>query len=360
MKKLIILALASTTVFNLAACGESSKVVIDDSVLTDGSSNANQLGGYWWTYVDRTGKSSVVPDTGKVTPLDAASTALKDGIKDGNGIADDGTGNKALHVTGSVAVAPTWKADLGSVGDWQDPYVDANYGYLCQDGTCKEVAYPSAGLGMGFLKGNAPLGAKATGKAGIAFKIKLGAGHGTDPATGQPYLIAMSLPMDLTDVPDPSFQDTFGTDYGTGTPHSGVAATAGKNQPFCSFPGSLTAAGTPVGGTNKTCFANLGTYIEPAPTTTWKKYCVKFTDFGAPGWAKGLALPEVNIVSVIPERVIKLQFDAFKPPAASTEPAAFDFWVDDVIFVDEAEFATECADATPVLAPGTDGKSPLP
>ncbi|MGC4068351.1 MAG: hypothetical protein QM784_27640 [Polyangiaceae bacterium] len=354
MKKLIILALASTTVFNLAACGESSEIVIDDSILTDGSSNANKLGGYWWTYVDRTGKSEVVPDTGKVDPKDAASTALKDGIKDGNGIADDGTGNKALHVMGSVAVAPKWKADLGSAvqtdgSDWRDPYVDANYGFLCQDNTCKEVAYPSSGLGMGFLKGNAPLGQKAVGKVGLAFKIKLGVGHGKNPADGASYPIAMSLPMDLTDVPDPSFGDTFGTEYGTGTPHSGVAATPGKNQPFCSFPGSLTPAGTPVGGTNKTCFANLATIISPTPTADWTKYCVKFTDFAPPAWAKGLLLPEVNVTAVIPERIIKLQFDAHKPPEAATEPAAFDFWVDDVILLDDAKFATECAGATPVV-----------
>jgi hypothetical protein len=157
--------------------------------------------------------------------------------------------------------------------------------------------------------------------------------------------------MDLTDVPDPSFSDTFGTDWGTGTPHSGVPAVKGKNQPFCSFPASITAAETIVGGAKKTCFANLATIIEPAPTTEWTKYCVKFTDFAPPGWATGLAAPEVNIAAIIPERVIKLQFDAFKPQTdkGELEPVPFDFWVDDVIFLDDAKFATECAGATAIV-----------
>lgn len=361
MKKLIGLALTSTFMIAgmvaLAGCGSDEAIVIDQTLMGDGSGNKTGLGGYWWTYVDRTGTSSVVPNTGKVAPNDPAARTLNPSIAPGNGIEDDGKGNKAYHVTGSVVPAPDWTATLGTDPTWGDPYVDANYGSLCEGGACQEVKYPAAGIGLGLKQGNEVLGtADAQDKIGIAFKMKVGPGHTGIDDKGAPAFVAISLPMDLTDVPDPSFDDKYGTEFVAGTtPTSGVPAVPGKNTPFCTFPKSINAQGVAVGGANKTCFANLGTKIMPQPTAEWQTYCIAFEAFKPPSWANS-ALEAAQITSVIKERIIKIQFDAYKPVShamnASTAPAAFDFWIDDVRLITAANQAAACG-ATPLTTANT-------
>jgi hypothetical protein len=370
MKKLITLALASTTALMLAGCGATDSVAIDNSLMGDGTSAQTGLGGYWWTYVDRSGLSSVIPNTGKVNPTDAASSELNPGLSQGpgKGLEDDGTGNLAYHVTGTVAFAPKWSSTLGADGiatnytatnptlNWVDPYVDANYGALCKDGKCGEVKYPAAGLGFGFHASNKILGPDSKDgagapKVGISFRMKLGAGHGQTKVAGTPNDIAISLPLDLTDVPDPSFGDQYGTDFAQGTLASGATATAGKNVPFCSFPFSLKADGSVVGGPNKTCFGNLATIISPVPTTTWTNYCVTWEAFVPPGWASaGLTAAGLTSLSTFVDRIIKMQFDAYKPAEAETVNAPFDFWVDDVYLLDASNQATHCAGATQIVS----------
>ena len=357
MKKLICLALASTGIIGgivaLAGCGTDTPIVIDQSLMGDGTSNKTGLGGYWWTYFDRTGLSSVTPDTGKTTPKDPLATTLKPGFGGGNGLDDDGTGNKAYHITGAVAPAPKWTSTLGSDPVWQDLYVNTSYGSLCQGGLCGEVMYPSAGMGLGFKSGNEILGADAAKFTGVAFRMKVGAGHGLNATTGLANDVYISMPMDLTDVPDPSFTDKYGTLHDPASPPTALESGAAnpdttKNWPFCSFPNSLNATGTTVGGTNKTCFANLGAKVAPTPTTAWATYCMTWDAFKAPGWASGLSL--AGITALTPARVIKMQIDAYKPTSAETAPATFDIWIDDVRLIDATTAATYCAGVAPIGA----------
>jgi hypothetical protein len=369
MKKLITLALASLTTLTLAGCGATDTVTLDTSCMTKGENNKTGLGGYWWTYVDRTGISTVTPNTGKVAPTDPASTELKPGIADGPGLGvePDETGNKALHVTGSVTFAPAYSKSLGTDGiaknypgvDFKDTYVDANYGTLCAGGACGEVKYPAAGLGFGFKNGNASLGNDAVEKTGIAFRFKLGGTHGQTQTAGVPNPVAISLPLDLTDVPDPSFKDVYGTKYAPGFVDGTQLASGAKipdppaNAPFCSFPNSLMADGTStVGGSNKICFANLATIINPPPTTTWTSYCVKWDAFVAPSWAAGglQAAGLSALSSAFASRIIKMQFDAYKPTEKETVAAPFDFWVDDVYLLDATNEAEHCTGATTIVS----------
>jgi hypothetical protein len=231
---------------------------------------------------------------------------------------------------------------------------------LCAGGKCGEVKYPAAGLGFGFKAGNSALGANATGKVGIAFKMKLGAGHGQTASPGTNNPIAISLPLDLTDVPDPSFGDKYGTQYAPGfgaapgTLASGAQVPTATNEPFCSFPQSLQADGTSVvGGTNKICFANLATLVNPPPTAAWTSYCVRWEAFQAPAWATGLGLLGLGVLkdatADFTSRIIKMQFDAYKPKDSETVPAPFDFYVDDVYLLDDANFAEHCTGATEIV-----------
>jgi hypothetical protein len=207
------------------------------------------------------------------------------------------------------------------------------------------------------------LGAAATGKVGIAFKMKLGPTHGQTKTAGINNPIAISLPLDLTDVPDPSFGDKYGTQYapGFGNPPGTLASGAeipATNEPFCSFPQSLQADKTSVvGGTNKICFANLSTLVNPPPTANWTSYCVRWEAFQAPDWAKGLplvGLSRLKDATATPaadftSRIIKMQFDAYKPGEKEALAAPFDFFVDDVYLLDDANFAEHCTGASEII-----------
>lgn len=358
IKKLISLALASISTLALAGCGATDNPVMDTSVMGDGKSNKTGLGGYWWTYVDRSAKSSVTPDTGKTDPFDTTKTPaeLKPSIAEGNGIE-----NGAYHVKGVVGVSP--KYDDTTV--W-DTYWDGFYGVagstapnVCGPDGCREMKYPAVGLGFGFKAKNVPLGKDADGKVGIAFKMKITAGEHPDITTAP---INVSLPMDLTDVPDPTYGDLYGSKYANFAPTGNAAA--GTNTPICTFPGTITGTGadgkpTFMGSNSKTCFANMttdGNLKTAAGTTTtlpvtaeWQTFCLGWAAFGPPTWAKsGLAAAKpvgISTLEPLKDRIIKLQFDAFKPPDTAAEAVKFDFWVNDVILLDDAKWKTVCKDA---------------
>jgi hypothetical protein len=343
IKKLISLTLASVSTLALAGCGASDNPIMDTSLMGDGSSNKTGLGGYWWTYVDRSGKSSVSPDTGKIDPMDTTTTPakLKPSIGVGNGIEDG-----MYHVTGTVGVAPAYNDTTVYDTYWDGFYgTSGSIGPVCGAQGCLEMKYPAVGIGLGFKAKNAPLGADADKKAGISFKMKIGPKH-PDIATAP---IAVSLPMDLTDVPDPTFNDEFGTNYAGIAPV--LPALAGKNVPICTFPGSLKADGSMQGSNSKSCFANMTTdgTTKLDPTTTLTTYCLGWAAFGQPSWATGAlsaASPiPVTDVAKLKAHIIKLQFDAFKPAAGAAAAVDFDFYVDDVILVDEDKWDTVCKDA---------------
>lgn len=348
IKKLISLTLASLSTLALAGCGESTLQQIDASIMGDGTSNKTGLGGYWWTYVDRSDKSNVSPYTGKVNATDTTETppTLKDPIAPGNGI-DEG----AFHVTGKVGIAPYYAAT-----DQYDPYWDAFYGpdgsqaKVCGEDGCKEMKYPAVGIGFGFQANNIPLGAKANGKKGLSFKIRLGANHGKDPQNNdQFYPVNVSLPTDLTDAPDPTFQDQFGTQYANNE--------APPNKPLCTFPGSLVDD-KEVGSDLKTCFANMTTEGNTTLELSgdWTHFCLAWDRFAPPTWTKGqLADAGLESMDQGKTHLTKVQFDAYKPPydAKAEEGFAvdFDFYLDDVLLVDEAKWDTVCADAVQPDAP---------
>ena len=137
--------------------------------------------------------------------------------------------------------------------------------------------------------------------------------------------------MDLTDVPDPSFSDQFGTDFAEGADPWLLAISENRNVPFCSFVGSKHLDGSgAVGAEDKTCFCHFQSPEVPL-SSEWKTFCIpwkSFKDPGCPGLAK-VTFPEGGITKLIPERLIKILFDAYRPQG--TEPATdFDLWIDDV------------------------------
>jgi len=340
IKKLISLALASASTLALAGCGETTIPTTDTSVMGNGESNKTGLGGYWWTYVDRSAKSTVVPDTGKLDPNDTTTTPAK--LKDSIGVGvGKGLEDGAFHVTGTVGVAPNYQDKTVYDKYWDGFYGPAgSVGAACGADGCLEMKYPAVGIGFGFKAKNVPLGADATDKVGIAFKMKLGSGH-PDIATAP---INVSLPMDLTDVPDPTFADQFGTEYAKVAP--AVAALAGKNVPICTMPGSLKTDGTQQGSTTKTCFCNMTTdgHTALAPTATWTTYCLGWGAFGAPGWGGLASASPIAITDLAPlkEHIIKMQFDAFKPADTATAAVNFDFYIDDVVLMDQAKWDSVC------------------
>lgn len=356
MKKLIYLALASTYLVTLAGCGNSDEVVIDQSLMGDGTSSKTGLGGYWWTYVDRSGTSSVLPNTGKADPTSATSTTLLPGISKGHGIDDAGGGNLAYHVTGTVGAEPAYAETIGAnASKYWDTYWDDLFPTLCGTDGCKEIKYPAAGLGFGFHVGNTVLGNDGLGSdglpmMGVTFKLMLGTGQGLN-ATGALAPVSVSMPMDTTDAPDASFNDKFGTQYDTTLAAAAVPPLAtSPNGPFCTFPGTLIN-GAEVTGAKKSCFSNLKvelpTVAPAAPVQgAFTTYCIAFASFAVPSWG-GLntaANPVGPIATLSPQRIIKMQFDAYQPKGTALA-TNFDFWVDDVQLLDNAKWAEVCAGA---------------
>lgn len=305
----------------------------------DGTSNRTGLGGYWWTHVDRSGRSLVEPYTGKVDPMDAwtSPAVLAGSIAPGMGIEDG-----AYHVRGYIGPEPNYMSERE---EDMDRYFDAFYAKLsrlvgapvpvevCADGTCGELVFPQAGLGFSFHDHNVPLGADASDKLGFAFRIKLGPRHELDDDS-RPFPVYVELPTDLTDVPDPTLGDQFGTQYaGVGEP----------NVPLCTFVNSLDQSGKMVGRADRSCFRHLTTQgnVELELTSEWQTFCLAWSAFNAPPY------PPTDFEARASgqfARGIKLQFEGYRPDEA--EPVRqFDFYVDDVWLLDQAKWNEICPQA---------------
>ncbi|HMA95256.1 MAG TPA: hypothetical protein VKP30_21350 [Polyangiaceae bacterium] len=337
VKFLPLLAFASSV--TLAGCGLTTMEELDYSLMGDGKSNKTALGGFWWTYVDRTLLSEVTPNTGKRDPTNAEATELNPGLAPGVGQGQEIDGSHpAYHVTGKVIPVPSPLEP--------DPYWSDLFAEICKDGNCGEDKYPSAGIGFGFRPSNAPLGARAIGKdgkltKGIGFRLKYGANHAKVGDTFQP--VSVSAPMDLTDAPDPSFGDQFGSRYAGLNSTLYPNSDGTRNFPICSFPNSYKPDGENTYSSNtKTCFCNLTKTLDA--TDQWQTICVAWPEFESPGWGglDSALVPEDGITQIIPERLIKIQFDAYKPSISEGE-AAFDFWLDDVRLLSESDWDAYCS-----------------
>ncbi len=344
MKTLISLLLASSSLLALTGCGETDDVSLDKTVISRADTNQTNYGGYWYTYVDRAidavPASAVVPNTGKLDPTNPVATELYPGLGPNNGIETE-EGNQVFHVTGIVRPEPQWAANdtlnlTGQSGDaadtynWKDPYWDAFYAgsSKCPGTSCEEVKYPTAGLGFGLSSKNATTDLSAF--VGVGFRIKLGAGNGGS--------VGLAIPMDLTDVPDPSYGDMFG-DMGAGITYNGVSVPG----PYCEFPAEIDPTTTTrYGSATKTCFKNMTAVIPNQVAGSWSVNCMAWGDFAPPGWGGPvLNVDGSTVETLLPSRIVKMQFEAPKP--TPTDPAtAFDFYVDDVVLLDCANWAERC------------------
>ncbi len=350
MRELALLTLASLVTLSSTGCGVTSPVELDTSSMGDGYTAKTALGGYWWTYVDRSGTSLVDPNTGKEDPADATATALRPGMALGNGIEELPDGNLAYHVRGYVGPEPT-QLDYALNGD---PYWDELYGSLCKDKKCLEYKYPASGIGWGFKDRNVPLGSDAFDKngqpvVGVAFKMKLGPEHGVDPSTGFGTApISIAAPMDITDVPDPSFGDQFGTAYDIATAQN-AGLDSETNGPFCTFPNTMRN-GKPVGANLKTCFANLKAELTPQPTKEgFTSYCVSFKVLKARfGGLSSSSNPVGKVTAILPQRLIKIQFDAYQP-SKDKPTTVFDFYIDDALLLTQELWDRVCTENTQVM-----------
>ncbi|HEY5960817.1 MAG TPA: hypothetical protein VIV60_29885, partial [Polyangiaceae bacterium] len=187
---------------------------------------------------------------------------------------------------------------------------------------------------------------------GVGFKFKAGSTHAMNGDVFRP--IAVSVPTDYTDAPDPSFGDQFGSQYNNANSVLYPTHTpATDNLPICSFPKTpVPPEFKPVGSSGATCFANLttanGANKPLAISKDWQTFCLKWEDFAAPDWARSglaaVAFPQGGITNLDPKHAIKLQFDAYKP--SSSEGAQnFDFFIDDVELLTSDEWTTFCANA---------------
>jgi hypothetical protein len=319
------------------------------SFLLGNGSSESAFDGFFWTYVDRGGNSTIAPDTGKVAPLDPFSTALKPQLASGYGIEVDerDRNNTAMHVKGSVAPSLSYPPPDTA----NDAYWDQMYPEICKNSKCMEYAYPQAALGVSLRPNNVPLGTDADGIKGLAFRIRLGSTHSKQ--TDDSYSpVSVSAPMDYTDVPDRSLFDDFGSKFlganSTLYPYlTGLAAD--YNWPVCTFAGTEDRTGQAVGSMSKTCGAHFTTAAGNRPLelgVEWVTYCVAWTNFHAPTYSEeALSLarvPSGGLHGVVPSHVIKLRFDAYVP-LANRSPAAFDFWIDDVWLLHESDWDSYCA-----------------
>jgi hypothetical protein len=312
-------------------------VVVDGTLLGDGRSNKSGTGGYWWTQIDRSGLTEIIPNTGKVYPNDPEGRELRPGFSPGNGLEDDGSGNVAFHITGTVPAAPT----VSALSTLKDPYWNATYGALCVNGDCMEYKIPEARLSLELREYNRVVAEEGTPSKGISFRVRAGNKHG-GLAEGTPRPLRVRTPMDLTDVPDPSFGDRFGSKYDAESLGHLPTNELVSNAPFCLFAGSLRPDGmSAVGDAGKSCFCHFES-PEIFVTKEWKTVCVAWSAMAVPDSCPGLAnapYPVGGITKIIPERLTKLHFDVYQP--TSTEAAAdFDLWFDDIRMLGETSTRT--------------------
>ncbi|MGC4066747.1 MAG: hypothetical protein QM784_19350 [Polyangiaceae bacterium] len=340
-------ALAVAVGLLVAACGHDDSVH-DECVecIGSGETNSTILGGYWTTFVDRSGESQVVPYTGIVDmgSGEPESIQLARQIENGNGIEDG-----MYHVSGVVGVAPA-PGDTSEVDTYWDGFygVEGRFGPgVCVAAGCGVPLTREAGIGVDFRYAVHPLEEQATGKVGISFKLKLGPNH---PRKNP---ISVSLAMDRTDVPNPLFGEKFGTLY-AGLPPTGKAASS-VNTPICLFPGTSDADGAPVGAEKSTCFAHMTTdgHCKLDVTTEMKTFCLRWDHFGPPAgheavWPSILGPYPLNESEPM-WHSIGMRFEAYRPPHDAAAPAPFDFYVDDVILLDDARWAVVCTEADAVV-----------
>jgi hypothetical protein len=330
----LVIAIALFSSVALVGCFPQEEACIDcdpflPTSMGNGSSNKTGFGGYWWTYYDRGGKSNIDPDTGKVEPLNPFSSELRSGISLGNGIELDGD-NYAYHVHGEVGAAAAVSTE-----PVLDVYWDAFYSSICAGGECRQPLVPEAGIGFGLKAGNSVLGESSSfGIRGISFRAKVGGKHALN-AKEEFRPIEVIAPMDLTDIPDPSFVDEFGSNYDELGKHAIYENLAGEtNLPLCIFPGfdSLVSNGL-LEDSRSTCLCHFKS--NPISLSKdWKTFCVSWSAFRNPG-CNGLETtqyPPGGITELIPSRILKILFNAARPKIGEGA-ARFDFWIDNVLLV---------------------------
>jgi hypothetical protein len=296
----------------------------------NGASNKTGFGGYWWTYFDRGGKSYIEPDTGKVEPMNPFSRELRASISLGNGIELDGD-NYAYHIHGEVGAAPASSAEPVF-----DVYWDAFYSSICVGGECRQPLLPEAGIGFGIKLGNSVLGeSSSSGISGLSFRAKVGGKHAVN-AKEEFRPIEIIAPMDLTDIPDPSLSDAFGSNYDELAKYALYENLSGEeNLPLCLLPGfdSLVSNGL-LEDSGSTCLCHFKS--NPISLSKdWKTFCVSWSAFRNPD-CNGLGTtqyPPGGITELIPSRIVKILFSADRPKIGEGA-ARFDFWIDDVLLVE--------------------------
>jgi hypothetical protein len=333
IKRICCLGSATLGALVLAACGSSTPIELDKSVISTGDNNATSTGGYFWTYSDHNDPNDPLqaPYHSTVHPLTNADVSLQPVLDD-----DTSSGHgKVLQITGSVPTELPWP-DVSTQAAYT---IDKYWKKLYPDATVP--AYPAAGMGFGFQDKNKPFDATFGGKyIGVAFDMKTG-------VDGM-QTVWVSFPMVGTDLPD--------------IPNNHDAFPAPGEPGGCTY---YTSTNDPVTG-YQTCFANYrkgilltggNEYNTLAPTGTWKRYCVLFSEVGIPNWANQGT--KANDPAFDPTKILKMQWDMFQPKGAiaDTPAANFDIKIDNVKLInkDEAkQAANNCNQSYIGLPPGTD------
>jgi len=326
LKTISCLGSATLGVLLLSACGSTSPVSIDKSVLSTGEDNSMASGGYFWTYTDHN-KQMKSPNAGAtITPITGMDTPL---VPE----ADDAAHGKVLHFSGSIPPAPVW-GDVLAMGEaggpnWSDTYWKTIYPDALIAG------YPAAGAGFGFGKNNKPYDAVQGKYIGFIFDMKTAGGTND---------IYVSVPIVGTDLADKNFLDDF--------PANGCVY---PNNPT---PGTGDAAAFASTYSKQSCFRNYRktfTIAERSADGAWGTYCVLWSELAPPSWGADATPPAINKDTL--KQALKVQWDMYQP-ATGTAAAPFDVKLDNIKLVTEedAKKVTGCgADAiaasTTLIAP---------
>ncbi len=281
IRSISTIALAATGALLLSACG-SDKTVSLSNKLVSCENNAVNLpgGGYVWTWVDNANKASITPITG-YTASESFTPEPSDLVIDGK------PAGKACHVSGSVPAKPRY---------------DDTTSDTTTDPCGEKPVYPTTGMGFSFQDKNAVY--DVCTKAGITFWAKAG-----DATT---TTIRVSFPTSATDVPNT-----------TPTNPKAAELPAGQEDKFtkeCLCGTEAEAQG--LSKNDKTCFSNV--YEDITVTTTWQPFTVYFGDTVSPGF--------MGVVPFDGTKGLKVQFEAFAPETG--DPVPFNFWIDEVSFID--------------------------
>ncbi len=332
IKKMCCLGSSIIGVIVLSACGSTTPVALDTSILSKGDNNAISTGGYWWTYTDHNYLSTdpkSVPFQSNISQVTSATEGLQPTAD-----TDPKYGN-VIEVSGAVPAALPWQ-DVSAIPE--APYtIDPHWASVYPDATVPD--YPSAGLGFGYQHFNKPYDATQNGKyIGIVFDMKA--------TVDNMQTVWITMPIVGTDLPDPSvgITDAF--------PAPGTAGG-------CTY---YTATNAPGASGYMTCFTSYrkgikaqsqggGPYNTLAPVNTWEHYCVLFSEVEAPNWASSNAKTMQNLPPFDPTKALKVQWDFFQP-LAGADKADFGIAVDNVklITVAEAQTASNNCDPARITA----------